>query len=166
MRRNSSSERRPTIIPLLLDNLLPPRLISELKGVNFSNYDEGISQLHRTFNIKKDQIISLTEVFKLIRNTDSLVDAVGWCFHADFFLPIDSDYFWNFVECEDFINNFHLKPHHFDKKHFVFNSISYQNDYMQPYFDDSFFINDRSGKIGLYVVEKYIEILRRIVKLI
>lgn len=166
MRRNSSSERQPIIIPLLLDKLLPPRLISEIKGIDFNNYDEGIKQLYKAFDIEKDEIISLTEVFKLIRNADKLSEAVGWCFHADFFLPIDSDYFWNFVECEDFINNFHLKPNNFGKEHFIFNAISYHNEYMQPHFDDEFFIFERSGKIGLYIVDKYIEILQRIIKLI
>lgn len=166
MRRNSSAERQPIIIPLLLNELLPPRLISEVKGINFSNYNEGMRQLYNAFSIEKEEVISLTELFKLIRNSDKLSEAVGWCFHADFFMAIDSDYFWNFVECEDFINNFHLKPNNFNKKHFIFNAILYHNEYMHPHFDDEFFTFERSGKIGLYIVDKYIEILQRIINLI
>ena len=166
MRRNSSKERKPTIIPLLLDDLLPPRLISEIKGINFDDYAEGSRQLYAAFGIKEERILSLTEVFKLIRYTDKMIETIYWCFHADFFMSIDTDNFWDFVECEDFINSFHLKPDHFDKKYFVFDSITYSREYMYPSFDDEFYIFDRSGKIGLYVVEKYIQLLKRILDLL
>ena len=166
MRRNSSKERTPTIIPLLLDDLLPPRLISEIKGINFGDYAKGSKQLYAAFGIKEGRILSLTEVFKLIRNTGKMIESIDCCFHADFFMSIDTDNFWDFVECEDFINNFHLKPDHYDKNYFAFDSIIYSREDTYPSFDDEFYIFDRSGKVGLYVVEKYIQILKRILDLL
>ena len=165
MRRNSSKERAPTIIPLLLDDLLPPRLISDIKGIDFSSYSIGSRQLYAAFGIKEKRILSLTEVFKLLRKASKVYESIDWCFHADFFMSIDFDIFWDIVECEDFINTFPLKPDHFDEKYFAFDSITYSRDEMYPSFDDEFYIFDRSGKFGLYVVEKYTQILKRILDL-
>ncbi len=166
MRRNASENGHPIIIPLLLDNLLPPRLISEVKGIDFSDYGKGIIDLYKVFSIDSKQIISIADFFKLIRHAEKLIETIKWCFQADFFLPIDYEYFWNYVECEDFINNFKIKPSGFDKSYFIFTSTLYHNDCVEPYFDEEFFIYDRSGKIGLYTLKKYMETMYRIDKII
>ena len=166
MMRNANNNRYPIIIPILLNDLLPPTIISEIKGIKFNSYSNGMKKLYKSLNVENNQIISLTDIFRLFKKTDELIETIEWCFQADYFLTIDTEYYWKFIEIEDFINNFILKPNDFNKKHFTFTHISYSLNKFEPTFDEEFYIYIRSGKIGLYILNKYLEVYKRILEIV
>lgn len=164
MRRNANPERLPLIIPLLMDGLMPPRLISEIKGIDFDNFNHGISELYKVFGVKNGRILSLTDAFLFMRKLDLLIDTLEWCLQADSFLNLNDESFWNLVECEEFINHYKITSGFNKTVHFVFNGLSYSQGEANVYFDDDFYTYMNAGRLALHVVVKYLEVIERIMK--
>jgi TIR domain len=162
MRRNTHPKRLPDIIPILLDGLKPPGLISEIKGIQFSKINVGMLELYKIFNVNPNQILSVTDIFKVKRKAMTLLDSVAWCFQADHFLPINEETFWNLVECEDFLYRNPLSDTHTGRYRFAFSGMGFSNQGQDLVYDEEFYSYYRSGLIASHLVKAYISILKKI----
>ncbi len=163
MKKNSSQSDRPLIVPLLLDNLKPPLPISDIKGIQFVDYNDGMKELFQLFDVNITQQLLFIEVYSFIKKFEKVIETISWCFQADFFLGIDTEYFWDLYESEELINNFTLSPSNYDINHFLFSGTSHSQKEVTPYFDETFYTYQRSGILGLNVLNKYNEVIKRII---
>lgn len=165
MKKNSSKSNSPVIVPLLLDNLNPPFPISDIKGIRFDNYDDGMQELFQLFSINIREHLSFIKIYSFVKKYEQIIETITGCFQADFFLGVDSEYFWELYEAEELINNFTLSPSNNDINHFLFNGTSYSQEEVTPYFDETFYTYQRSGLLGLNILNKYNEVIKRVIEI-
>lgn len=163
MKKNSSQLNTPLVIPILLDNLKPPTIISDIKGIVFEKYDEGMRELFKVFGIKPNDVLSFIQVYRFINKFEEMINIIKSCSEADFFLGINEEYFWNLYEGETLINSFSFQPANNEINHFISNSISYSGEDVSPSFDETFYTFERSGLLGLNILYKYNEVVQRII---
>lgn len=142
---------KPKIIPLLLDGLMPPTILGNIKGIPFDNFKEAMELLWRSLGVPAGSRISLGLIFKFQQKAQKALKWVKWCNQEkDRSLEMQEEIFNELEDIETYILSFPIHAEETRLRRFEWTMVSFpQNrpaDVCPSY--EWYFYTDRRGAIA------------------
>lgn len=164
---------RPKIIPLLLDSLLPPTILGNIRGVPFDDFKQGMEQLWQSLGVPAGSRISLDLLFKFQMKARVAVDRVKSCQHDSYQnLEIDETEFDELEDIESYIIGFPIHGAGETRRRFEWTVVSWPTERpeeLRPSFEYDFYTYRRTAIAGSSLLrligntaERLLEILNNI----
>lgn len=164
---------RPKIIPLLLDGLLPPTILGNIRGVPFDDFKRGMEQLWRSLGVSAGSRISLDLLFKFQQKACVAVDKVKSCHHQSYqSLEVDEIEFDEIEDIESYMIGFPIRGTGETRRRFEWTVVSWPTERpeeLRPSFEYDFYTYRRTAIAGSSllrtignIAERLLEILNNI----
>lgn len=164
---------RPKIIPLLLDSLLPPTILGNIRGVPFDDFKQGMEQLWQSLGVPAGSRISLDLLFKFQMKARVAVNKVKSCHHDSYQnLEIDETEFDELEDIESYIIGFPIHGTGETRRRFEWTVVSWPTERpeeLRPSFEYDFYTYRRTAIAGSSllrlvgnIAERLLEILNNI----
>ncbi len=143
---------KPKIIPLLLDGLMPPTILGNIKGIPFDDYKEGMELLWQSIGVPAGSRISLGIVFKFIQKASRADEHVRYCNRErkDWPLDMGEDTFNELEDLETYFLSFPKRDAEAPPRRFEWTVVSFPHRkpaHFTPCQDDTFYTY-RGGAIA------------------
>jgi len=139
------------IIPLLKDELTPPTILGNIKGIAFDDFSAGMEQLWRSLGIPSSARVSLDMVFKFQQMGGKALTQVKECRQYDSFLEVDESTFEALEDIESYARSFPIKGAREIPRRFEWTMVSWPVDRpeeVRPSFECEFYTNQRAAIAG------------------
>ena len=144
----------PKIIPILLDGLNPPLPITDLKGIDFDEFDKGLDDLFKSLGIKQADRVDLTSLYHFYRKSEKALETLSWCNQADSFMTIDEEYFEQLEEIEQFFDTIGMPQELNTPKRYIRTLIRNSENMTIPAYDDEFYTYKHCAFAGISLTRK------------
>lgn len=143
---------KPKIIPLLLNGLLPPTILGNIRGVPFDDFKQGMEQLWRSLGVPTGSRISLDLLFKFQQKARAAIDKVKSCHHQSYQnLDVDEIEFDELEDIESYIIGFPIRGKGGSSRRFEWTVVSWPTERpeeLRPSFDSHFYTYRRTAIAG------------------
>lgn len=128
----------PEVVPVLLDSTPLPALLQKRKGLRFTQFSDGMTQLWLSLGVPEGALWSTSQLQRLRRKAAGLLKVVRWCRQADSFLTVAEETFEELEEAEAYVAGLGLAPS-YARSRFARTCVMHTDDQTHAAFDDEFY---------------------------
>ena len=117
---------KPKIIPLLIDGLMPPTILGNIKGIPFDNFKDGMELLWQSLGIPAGSRVSLALIFKFQQRARNAIHQVKWCNQdKDWLLDMGEETFNELEDIETYVLSFPIRDGEIRHRRFEWTMVSF-----------------------------------------
>ena len=142
---------KPKIVPLLLDGLLPPTILGNIKGIPFDDFKGAMDSLWRSLGVPAGSRISLDLIFKFQQKAHKAIKLVKSCNQERYRSnEMDEETFNELEDIDSYAMSFPIGADEARLRRFEWTMVSFSQDKpgdVSPSYE-WFFFTERRGAIA------------------
>lgn len=161
---------RPRIIPLLLNELKPPTMLGNIKGISFENFDDAMEFLWRSLGVPAGSRVSLDTIFKFQQRAHKALTNVKDCNQTEYqSLEIYDDTFDELEDIESYALSFPIQTNEIRRRCFEWTMVSFSGtdrSDVRPCHEWNFYTYRRGAIAGATLLRTMNGIARRLLAIL